>query len=173
MCHFLYITSPVTLSEVRSMLPDGLAADLLSPAEGSILLTLLPSARTAARLMAGACSCDLFIERRGGVRGEEAELRRIYRSLGVSRDGVIRALERHRKAGRVRHSPERWSLLVAAFVAEHARNAGPTLFLRQLSADGRPVPPKESVITVPVRDVRADPAGWLAGGRPTLVVRST
>ena len=171
MCHFLYVASPLTLSEVRSMLPDGLSADLLPPAESSRLLPLLPSARTAARLVAGACSCDLFVERRGGIRGEESELRRAYRVLGTPRDGVISALERHRRAGRVKHTPDRWGALLAAFVAEHARNAGPTLFLRQLSADGRLSPPSQPVVTLPLREVQDHRSDWLVDGRPAVVTR--
>jgi hypothetical protein len=170
-CYDLRIASPLTLSEVRSMLPDGLSADLLPPADAAILLALHPPARTAARLVSGSCSCDLFLERRGGIRGEEAELRREYRGLGVSRDGVIRALERHRRPGRVRHLPDRWAALIVAFVAEHARNAGPTLFLRQLSADGTLTVPDQAAVTVPLREVRMHPASWLADGRPTLVIR--
>ena len=99
MCHFLYIATPLTLSELRSMLPAGLSADLLTPAESSRLLPLLRRSRTAARLLAGACSCDLYLRRDLTGRSEEAELRRRYRTLGVDRDTRIRALERHRRQG--------------------------------------------------------------------------
>ena len=114
MCHFLYIGSPLTLSEVRSMLPDGLTADLLAPAETRLLLPFHTSARTFARLMAGACSCDLFIQRDREGRREEAELRGRFRALGLSRERTIAALERHRRGGLEPRSPEAWARAFAS-----------------------------------------------------------
>src|SRR5690606_34738290 len=136
MCHFLYIASPLTLSELRSMLPQGLAADLVDPAESRRLRPLLPGARTGARLIAGACSCDLFLTRDLAGRREEAELRARYRTLGLSREAVLRALERHRRRGSVSLTSREWAGVLAGFVAEHARNGGSTLYYREFSAEG-------------------------------------
>lgn len=170
MCHFLHIATPLTLSELRAMLPPGLTADLAAPQECAVLVRLFPAGRTAARLLAGACSCDLYLRRDLEGRSEEAELRRRYRGLGLSREARIRALERHRRRGAVHRTPAEWSALVAAFVAEHARNAGPTLYYREVS-DGR----LGEIKTAPVRrllgDVLQDPAGWLAEGEPVIVSR--
>lgn len=152
------------------MLPPGLSADLVDPRESAALLRLLPAARTAARLLAGACSCDLYLGRDPAGRSEEAELRRRYRALGVDRDARIRALERHRRTGSVHRAPGEWAPLVTAFAAEHARNAGPTLYYREVSAGGL-----GTIAAAPVTrlldEVLAEPASWLAEGRPVIVAR--
>ena len=172
MCHDLYIASPLTLSEVRSMLPAGLAADLLTPAEARLLQPLLPAARTLARLLAGPCSCDLFAPRDPDTRVDESDLRRRYRAQGVARDAVIEALARHRRRAPGGPGPETWAPAIAAFVAEHARNAGPTLFFRHVSHDGlAEQPPHPSTIRITVPEVLANPAGWLSENQPTIVVR--
>ncbi|HEX6644548.1 MAG TPA: hypothetical protein VF037_07720 [Gemmatimonadales bacterium] len=170
MCHFLYVATPLTLSELRSMLPTGLAADLLPPAEHAVLLPLLAGARTAARLLAGACSCDLYLARDPKGHSEEAELRRRYRELGVTRDLRIRALDRHRRHGTVLRHPMEWARLVTAFVAEHARNAGPTLYYREVAAEGMrgPARPPEPI---PLARVLELPSAWLPEGVPVVVIR--
>lgn len=170
MCHFLYIATPLTLSELRAMLPPGLAADLVAPRESAALLGRLPAARTAARLLAGACSCDLYLRRDLEGRSEEAELRRRYRALGLTREARIRCLERHRHQGPVHRSPSEWAPLVAAFVAEHARNAGPTLYYREVSGDGLGAIAAAPVTRL-VGDVLEHPATWLAEGEPSIVTR--
>ena len=96
MCFFLYVASPLTLSEVRSMLPPGLTADLLSPAEQGALRAILPDAQTAARVLHGGCSCDLVMQRHEVASEDEGRLRARYRAMGYSRERVIRALEVHR-----------------------------------------------------------------------------
>lgn len=154
------------------MLPDGLTADLLAPSEARLLVPLHTSARTFARLVAGACSCDLFVQRDLEGRREEAELRKRFRSLGLSRDRMIAALERHRRGARDPRSPEAWGRTFAAFVAEHARNAGPTLYFRHLSPDGIvALPPPRGTVRVTVPEVLAAPGEWLKENQPTLVVR--
>lgn len=155
------------------MLPTGLTADLLPPGEAVLLLPLLPAARTAARLLSGACSCDLYLERDPEHRTEESELRRRYRSAGLSRAGMIRALERHRRGtARARHRPARWAELIAAFVAEHARNAGPTLFYRHVTSHGLAErPPGRGVTEVSVSRVVSAPNEWLPEDSPVVVVR--
>jgi hypothetical protein len=172
-CYFVLVASPLTLTEVRSMLPPGLAADLAPAADQRALKALHPPAQTVARILVGACSCDLVIEREPG--SDEAHLRGRYFRLGVPRNQVITALERHRRGG-----PRRGESLasrqnaLAAFVAEHARNAGPTLFYLQFSADAaslglRSAGPPPASLTV--ADVRARPAAWLPEGRPVVVNR--
>ena len=174
MCYYLYLASPLTLSEVRSMLAPGLAAELLETAEARPLLSQHPDAQTAARLIHGACSCDLVRYRQPISREDEAHLRARYRQQGLSRDATIRALENHRRALERRQRPEgHWPGAVADFVVEHARNAGPTLYYLGFSHDGRLVLPSPAgpVVTVPGTAVRQDPGGWLAESRLTLVLR--
>jgi hypothetical protein len=152
------------------MLPPGLAADLLPPGDAARLLGLHDEARTAVRILSGACSCDLFVQRDRERHREESELRRRYRGLGLSRDAQIRALDRHRRSPGSRKSPARWGEELAAFVAEHARNAGPTLYYREVSGGGLRGPGGDAQ-QLTVAQVRAAPGEWLVEDRPTLVVR--
>lgn len=170
MCHFLYVATPLTLSELRSMLPTGLSADLVAPGESTRLLHLLRGTRTAARLLAGACSCDLYLRRDLEGRSEEADLRRRYRGLGVERDARIRALERHRRRGPEHRTPAEWATHLIGFVAEHARNAGPTLFYREVSAGGLgDLPARPAPITL--AEVLERPGTWLGERQPLIVSR--
>jgi hypothetical protein len=149
------------------MLPAGLGADLLGAAELRLFRRIMPEAHTVARLVHGACSCDLVVDRQSDAREDEAWLRRRYRALGLTRDQMIRALEAHRRAGeRPRRPPGHWPQAVARFVAEHARNAGPTLYYLHFAHDGtlRALPPGEPVGVSPVQVV-AEPATWLPEGR--------
>ena len=170
MCHFLHIATPLTLSELRSMLPLGLAADLVDPRESTALLGGFPAGRTAARLLAGACSCDLFLRRDLDGRSEEAELRRRYRELGAERGARIRALERHRRRGPVDRTPDEWAVHLAAFVAEHARNAGPTLYYREVSI-GSLGPITAKPVTRRLAEVLERPGSWLEERQPVIVAR--
>ena len=97
MCHFLYLASPLTLSEVRSMLPAGLAADPLPPLDTRRFQRHLPGRQSASRLLVGACSCDLILDRDPDDHRDESHLRRRYRALGLSRDAIIQAIDRHRQ----------------------------------------------------------------------------
>jgi hypothetical protein len=170
MCHFLYVATPLTLSELRSMLPAGLSADLVAPGESARLLKLLKGARTAARLLAGACSCDLYLRRDLEGRSEEADLRRRYRALGLERDARIRALERHRRSGPEHRTPAEWATCLTGFIAEHARNAGPTLFYREVSAGGLgDLPAPATRITL--AEVLERPGTWLGERQPLIVAR--
>jgi hypothetical protein len=166
MCFYLFVASPLTLSELRSMLPAGLSADLAAPAEQAALRLLHPAARTGVRLLAGACSCD-FVLARSGSREEERELRKRHFAAGRSRDEVIASLERHRRAGGGFDSPGAALAALAAFAAEHARNAGPTLYLLRFGSEAldRSPPP----VRLPLGEVLANVGGWLVEGRPTLV----
>jgi hypothetical protein len=172
MCYHLYLASPLTLSEVRSMLPAGLAADLLDPAEQRWLKRFFPEAQTAARLIHGACSCDLVVQRHPVGREDEAWLRRRYREQGLSRNAVLAALERHRRVGEAKSRREgHWPQAVSDFVVEHARNAGPTLYLLQFSHDGRLAElPRGVVTSTSAQQVRDAPAGWLREEQLVLVL---
>jgi len=152
------------------MLPPGIAADALPAAELTRLREMLPAAQTAAHLRVGPCSCDLVRSRHLDAREDERDLRRRYSKLGLSRDRIILELERHRRRPVPAEPRGGWRAALAGFVAEHARNAGPTLYQLVFqpgwrdAAEGQP-------LTRTVAEVRADPDGWLQEGRPVLIVR--
>jgi hypothetical protein len=171
MCYFLYIASPLTLSEVRSMLPRGSVADLASFGDQQALKSIHPDAQTVARLLIGRCSCDFVRPRLADAREDERHLRERYRSLGASRERVIPALERHRHGASQRLRTGTWSGALAEFVAEHARNAGPTLYHLNFSPEGTPLTPPGKVRPVSLAGVLAAPEGWLVEGSPALVSR--
>ena len=181
MCYHLTIASPLTLSEVRSMLPAGLSADPLPSSALAGFRALLPKALTAARLRVGACSCDLVRPRLPDSRVDERYLRSRYRSFGLPRDRIIRELERHRRHGAAVEPPAGWRTALAEFVAEHARNAGPTVFRLSFhpsaddAGDGwEPASPGEGAahpLTRTVADIRAGPERWLEEGPPIMVLR--
>ena len=168
MCYYLRIASPLTLSEVRSMLPAGIASDVLPPRELAGLRALLPGAQTAAHLRVGPCSCDLVRARQADSREDERHLRGRYARLGLPRDRIIGELERHRGTGPTAEPPGGWRRALAGFVIEHARTAGPTLYhlAFQPGSPEAAGPP----VTRTVAEVRADPEGWLTEGRPLIVV---
>jgi hypothetical protein len=169
-CYDLRIASPLTLSEVRSMLPAGIAADVLPTKEAARLRALLPLAQTVARLTVGPCSCDLVRPRHGDPREDERDLRRRYSRLGLPRERIIRELERHRRGPMPPAPPAGWRAALAGFVAEHARNAGPTLYHLVFLPVGRGEE-REDAAGRTVAEVRADPEGWLVEGAPLVVVR--
>jgi hypothetical protein len=152
------------------MLPPGIAADALPPAELASLRSLLPAAQTAAHLRVGPCSCDLVRSRLPDPREDERGLRRRYSRLGLSRERIIRELEQHRRNHAPAEPTSGWRAALAGFVAEHARNAGPTVYhlaFRPEASGTRDAP----VLTRTVAAVRADPEGWLEEGPPIMVVR--
>ena len=154
------------------MLPAGITADPLPSTELAGVRTLLRSAQTVAHLRVGACSCDLVRPRLPNTRDDERHLRARYKALGLSRERIVRELERHRRESLGVPEPEvGWRGALAAFVAEHARNAGPTLF--QLSF--HPGPGNRATESAPVRrtlsEIRSRPEQWLEEGRSTLVSR--
>jgi hypothetical protein len=166
------MATPLTVSEVRSMLLAGLRADTLSTAEQRPLKEHHLDAYVVVRLLHGACSCDLVKERNPDQRADEADHRVRYRKMGCPRDQVIPALELHRRALEERpRPPEHWTKGFADFVAEHARNAGPTLYYRQFSPEPvSPAPlPDGPPITITAAEVRANPGGWLPEGTLVLV----
>ena len=168
MCFFLYLASPLTLSELRAMLPAGLSADLADLNDQSELRALHPAARTVARVLVGACSCD-FVLGRVGSREEERELRRRHFAAGKSRDHIISALDTHRRGSGRFESRETARAALMAFVAEHARNAGPTLYLLAFGTgplDRRSV---TAPVRLTVRDLLGSPDDWLVENRPTVI----
>ncbi len=171
MCYFLYLATPLTLSEVRSMLPAGLTADLASYNDQQALKAIHPQAMTVARILAGRCSCDLIRPRLPDTKEDERHLRERYRSLGISRQDTVAALERHRRGSGLRTPKEGWPAAVAKFVVEHARNAGPTLYLLRFEPGGPGVrkDPAATAITRSPAEVRLQPETWLVEGTPIIV----
>lgn len=166
MCYFITIATPLSLSEVRAMLPPGLSAHPVSAAETVTARALLPGAQTVAELQAGACSCDLVRPRHPEPREDERHLRSRFARLGLRRDEIIRRLDRHRRRPPIagRGGPA----ALADFVIEHARNAGPTLYLLRFG-EAAPIAGPASYRTV--SEVRQRPDAWLEENRPLLVVR--
>ncbi len=154
------------------MLPAGLSAHLASTAERDALLRLLPDARTVAQLLVGACSCDLIVARHSDPHEDERHLRAGYRRFQLPRDQVIRALERHRRPHpRPRQPHAGWPAALAAFVAEHARNAGPTLYHLSFRPEpaARESSPDRPPIARSVKEVRGKSEGWIGEGETVLV----
>ncbi|HEU4799274.1 MAG TPA: hypothetical protein VFS94_01455 [Gemmatimonadales bacterium] len=152
------------------MAPSGITIDLLPPAGGARLRALLPEAQTAVRFLSGKCSCDFFLQRDPVAHREESELRRRWRKLGMNRQAILAATDRHRRAPALNREPEAWQQSIAAFVAEHLRNAGPTLYLHQFSGDGH-VHPAADATEIELEKVRHNPVSWLPEGTPVIVVR--
>ena len=154
------------------MLPAGLVAQPADRADHHLLRTLHPSAQTSARLMVGSCSCDLVRARDPDPRVDERHHRERFRRSGADRDSLIAALERHRRGASVPPPASGWPRALAAFVAEHARNAGDTLFLLRFSAPSEPAArPLPQVRPVRAGEVVARPDGWLEELVPALVRR--
>jgi hypothetical protein len=171
-CYFLYIGSPLTLSEIRSMLPAGLTADPASSAHRAAIQRIHPPTRTVAQLLVGACSCDLVRARLDNPIDDERELRARYQGRKLSRSEIIRELERHRRGPLPRpRPPEGWSEALAGFVVEHARNAGSTLYLLDFGPDPARSSGKHPAAPLhrSVDEVRRGSAPWLVEGRPVLV----
>lgn len=176
MCYFLYMASPLTLSEVRSMLPPGLTADLLPAADQRALRTIYPDLRSGLRILRGACSCDLVIQRDPEGREDESHLRARWLRQRLPRERVIRLLDVHRRANELRVEPlHHWRHALASFVAEHERNAGPTLYYLRFSHEplATSPPPRDAAVAVAVKveTVRECPDRWLEEDRPTTVSR--
>jgi len=153
------------------MLPAGLTAQ---PAERSVhrqLHALHPSAQTIARLLVGACSCDLVRPRHADRLEDEREHRAHRRRAGAAREALLTALERHRRGARVPAPAGGWSRALAEFVAEHARNAGETLYFLTFEGStpesARPAPGRPH--RTRVAEVVALPDHWLREQHPVLV----
>jgi hypothetical protein len=153
------------------MLPHGVTADLADFMDHQALKSLHPDAQTVARLLIGRCSCDFVRPRAADTREDERHLRERYRQLSATRPSVITGLERHRRRPGPRHIDKDWAVPLAEFVAEHARNAGPTLYYLDFSLEPAALEPSDQVRRVTVGQALADPKGWLVEGSPTLVTR--
>jgi hypothetical protein len=154
------------------MLPAGISADLAPSVERAAMLRQRPSAKTVARLLVGACSCDLVRPRLHNTIEDEREHRARYQRGKLSRTAIIRELERHRRGPVPRPGhPLGWPAALAGFVAEHARNAGPTLYqLDFVPGDARaPDSSRLEPIRRSAQQVVAAPREWLPEGQPVLV----
>ncbi len=156
------------------MLPPGLTAQPADRAHHQRLRHLHPDARTVVRLLVGACSCDLVRPRHADPLEDERHHRARHREARGTRDALLATLERHRRGAHVPAPPGGWPRALAAFVAEHARNAGETLYLLTFGAGSRALASAEAI--VPVRRVRARevlalPEGWLAEETAVIVGR--
>jgi hypothetical protein len=171
MCYFLTIATPLSLSEIRSMLPAGLSAQPVGAAEAAAFRRLHQPVQTVATLLVGSCSCDLVHPRDADRLEDERHLRERYSRLKLPRDRIIRELERHRRHPEVTEPASGWPRALAAFVAEHARNAGPTLFHLRFEPGAPSLGEATERITRPLSEVRDRPESWLEEGRPALVVR--
>lgn len=154
------------------MLPAGLTADPASSTHRAAIQRIHPPARTVAQLLVGACSCDLVRPRLDNPIDDERELRARYQGGRLSRSDIIRELERHRRGPLPRPRPSKgWTEALAGFVVEHARNAGPTLYLLDFGPEpasgGRQ--PRPTPLSRSVDEVRRGTAPWLVEGRPVLV----
>ena len=168
MCYQLVLVSPLTVSEVRSMLPPGVRADILDAPALARWRGLLRGAQAAVHLRVGRCACRLVPARFAGAHSDEAHLRAEHRRHGTPRERVLTALERHR-LGAVDGEivPP---LALPAFVAEHARNAGPALFALGFGAPGELPAATGAVRDVSLAETR-DGDGWLREDAPVRVGR--
>ena len=152
------------------MLPEGVVADLVAPAIQRQWSERFPGARVVVTLRQGQCACGLAGQRHEDNAEDERRLRARYRKAGVDRQRMISALERHRRAPPQRRSTG-GTLLLAGFVAEHARNAGPSLYFLDFSAESERMPPWPDSVPSPITatQVRAQPGSWLPEQTPVLV----
>jgi hypothetical protein len=158
---------------MRAMLPPGLTAQPVDRALHHGIRALHPAAQTVARLVVGDCSCDLVRPRHESPREDERHHRERHRQAGARRERLLSAIERHRRGAGVPAPPGGWPRALAAFVAEHARNAGPTLYLLRFVTDAAAEAPLPNEPPRPmlVADVVARPDAWLKEGVALLVAR--
>lgn len=145
------------------MLPAGLTAQPTERPVHRQLQALLPTAQTVARLLVGACSCDLVRPRQESLREDERHHRERHRKAGGRREPLLDAIERHRRGAAVPTPRGGWARALAGFVVEHARNAGPTLYLLRFVTDATAA---AEPLEIPRRETRAalvgaQPQGWL------------
>lgn len=165
MCYLLTLVSPLTLSEIRSMLPAGVTADLVPAEQRPGRLALLSGAATAAHLAVGLCACGLVDPGRPDADAERA-IRQQYQGRRDTRERVLAAVARHRAGQALRAAGTAPPGALGSFVVEHARNAGASVyFLHPPGGDrleGDPVPVAPPDPTVP-------PLTWLLPGSPVKV----
>ena len=154
------------------MLPLGFSADAVDGAPRRLLAPLhADNVRTVVALRYGACACALYLEPASPGQSTESVLRRRYFELGIDRLRVIAALDRHKTSAPAPQPPVAARQLLAHFVAEHARNAGASLYLRTCHPDGDVPTLADAPLTRSVTAVLNDPTHWLPEDRPTLVTR--
>lgn len=153
------------------MLPGGVVANLVAPPLQRAWAKRFPSARTVVSLRQGRCACGILGRLHADSQEGERQLRARYRQAGVGRAQVIAALERHRLSPRDVPATNRSTLTLADFVAEHARNAGPSLYCLDFSAESERMPPWPASVAnaITAADVRANPGTWLPEQTPVLV----
>jgi hypothetical protein len=84
---------------------------------------------------------------------------------------VVLALEAHRRAPPVPTPDGPVAEAFAGFVAEHARNAGPALYLLDFSADPERQPQwPGGAVRLTAAEVRRQPESWLTEAAPVLVL---
>jgi len=176
-CYLLHLASSLTLSEVRSMLPAGMSAHALAPDDDRRLRRQFRPARTVLEILIGPCSCDLVLERDPVGHAEERALRARYAALRLSRPAIIRAIDAHRARADdcPLEPPAWWQRALADFVAEHARNAGPSIYWLRFAPGAAGAPPPDALPAerreLTVADVAAHPGGWLVEDVPVRVGR--
>jgi hypothetical protein len=170
-CYFLYIASPLTLSEIRSMLPDGITVDLADPIEQQVLKSSQRGIQTVARLLIGRCSCDFVRQRHADLREDERHLRERFRQQEVSRALTIAGLERHRAGAKVPGPGKGWGRTLVDFVREHARNAGTTVYQLGFLPPSSNLPPGAPLREVKLDRVTPELETWLVEGIPVAVTR--
>lgn len=153
------------------MLPPGLVAQPADRADHHRLLELHPSARTVVQLVVGACSCDLVRHRHPDQRQDERHHRDRSRRAGGARGLLIAGLERHRRGAQVPAPPGGWARALAAFVAEHARTAGETLYLLRFTLPEDATVVRTAARRMPAAEVVARPDDWLTEQAPVIVGR--
>jgi hypothetical protein len=153
------------------MLPAGLVAQPADRAEHHRLLQLHPSAKTVVELLVGACSCDLVRQRHSDPRQDERHHRDRSRRAGGARGPLIAGLERHRRGAQIPAPLGGWPRALAAFVAEHARNAGETLYLLRFTLTEDSTPVRTAARRMTAADVVARPDDWLTEHAPVIVGR--
>ncbi|MEP6688421.1 MAG: hypothetical protein ABJC36_08750 [Gemmatimonadales bacterium] len=153
------------------MLPPGLVAHLAERADHHHLSRLHPAARTVVELMVGACACDLVRARHPDPREDERHHRIRSRRAGGARAALIAGLDRHRRGAQVPPPAEGWPRALAAFVAEHARNAGDTLYLLRFDLPAGADPAAQAPRRLRAADVVAHPDAWLVEHGPVVVGR--
>lgn len=153
------------------MLPAGLVAQPADRAEHHRLLQLHPSAKTVVELLVGACSCDLVRHRHSDPRQDERHHRDRSRRAGGPRGVLIAGLERHRRGAQVPAPPGGWPRALAAFVAEHARNAGETLYLLRFTLPEDSTLVRTAARRMTAAEVVARPDDWLTEHAPVIVGR--
>ena len=153
------------------MLPAGLVAQPADRAEHHRLLQLHPSAKTVVELLVGACSCDLVRHRHSDPRQDERHHRDRSRRAGGARGSLIAALERHRRGAQVSAPAGGWPRALAAFVAEHARNAGDTLYLLRFTLPEDSTLVRTAARRMTAAEVVARHDDWLTEHAPVIVGR--